>query len=362
MLTSTDFECRQEIVCHSKNFLEIRIPKDRFWRKAYETLQSKDLEGDLSGLAMALAVANPDCNYTIKARMLGLQADVIIHEFPYSEPIFADLCVARKEIYNSHNFELSLIQSVIRGPGAEAALLKVMRLEGNLATRAARVLATSQADVDKFRLIYGVSSNRLSLCPNGFDEIELGQTGGWRSGLAQRMPRRARALFLGSAHHPNVEGVVELIAMAPLVKGCDFLIAGGVCESLQSCTLPDKCSPTRDKSTKMKKMLLNESDIFVNPVVLGSGTSLKALEALGTGIPLLSTPEGVRGLDLEPGIHAAVVDRRNFPEAIAVLLSSPEQTSSHGECRETFRHRALHVVDHRHRPPKRHRARVGVAR
>ncbi len=276
---------------------------------------------------MALAVADPECTYAITAKILASQADVIIHEFPYSEPIFADRRFAHKEIYNSHNFELSLIPAIVQGQGTEAAVLKLIRLEGNLAARATRVLATSQADAEKFRLIYGVPANRLALCPNGFDESELNRGGGWRSGLARHVPRRASALFLGSAHHPNVEGVESLIKMAPLVESCDFLIVGGVCNSFLSRTLPANVIMLGQVDEEVKNKLLNESDIFVNPIVLGSGTSLKALEALGAGIPLLSTFEGVRGLDLDPGIHAAIVDRRDFPEAIAVLLSAPERTS-----------------------------------
>jgi glycosyltransferase involved in cell wall biosynthesis len=44
---------------------------------------------------------------------------------------------------------------------------------------------------------------------------------------------------------------------------------------------------------------LNEADLFVMPLRMGSGTRLKALEALASGVPVVSTPTGIEGLELE---------------------------------------------------------------
>ena len=142
LVTSTDFGARFEEIIHTPRFREFRVPKDELWRNAYATLEKSGLSGDLSGLAFALAVSHPNCALRVLARELASSATFVIHEFPFSEPIFSDGCPCT-EIYSSHNFETSLLSSVVRGESMDTAILKIMRLEGNLVARANRVFSTS---------------------------------------------------------------------------------------------------------------------------------------------------------------------------------------------------------------------------
>ena len=118
MLTSTDFGARFEEIVHTPSFRELRFPKDDLWRDAYSTLHRAGLSGDLSGLAFALAVSDPACRLRRTAQSLAQSVDLVIHEFPYSEPIFSGYPVPF-EVYNSHNFEISLLSSIVRGQGFE---------------------------------------------------------------------------------------------------------------------------------------------------------------------------------------------------------------------------------------------------
>ena len=320
MITSTDFGARFEEVVHTSRFREMRFPKDEFWRASYAALERLGLSGDLSGLAFAMAVSDPACNLRRMARELAQNVDVVIHEFPFSEPIFNDGCPV-PEIYNSHNFELSLLSSIVQGPGFEAALLKLMRLEGNLAARAAWVLGTSADDAEKFRLFYGVPQERLGVCANGYDEEELSRVVEAREQRGKASSERPRLLFTGSGHRPNVEAAEFLLQIAPELPDCDFILAGGVCGAIASKTLPENVISYGPFSQRQKHELLTVADLYLNPVVLGSGTSLKALDALGGGLPMVATKEGVRGLGVEAGRHAAVASREDFVSAIRGLMA-----------------------------------------
>ncbi|MBE9014313.1 glycosyltransferase, partial [Pseudanabaenaceae cyanobacterium LEGE 13415] len=67
------------------------------------------------------------------------------------------------------------------------------------------------------------------------------------------------------------------------------------------------------------------SDVALNPVTFGSGTNLKMLEYFAAGIPVISTPAGIRGLGVEHGKHCIVAEVEQFGEAINKLRSeSPE--------------------------------------
>jgi glycosyltransferase involved in cell wall biosynthesis len=68
------------------------------------------------------------------------------------------------------------------------------------------------------------------------------------------------------------------------------------------------------------------SDMVIVPLVSGGGTRYKILEALGCGIPVLSTPKGNEGLDLDEEDGVILADVDVFPERIAAFFegeSSP---------------------------------------
>lgn len=324
MLTSTDFGARYEDIVHSECLRELRFPKDDLWREAYATLERSGVHGDLSGLAFALAVSDPRCLLRQKARDLAKTVDVVIHEFPFSEPVFSDGCPTR-EIYNSHNFETSLLPSIISGDGFDIALLKLMRLEGNLVARAERVFATSSTDADKFRLFYGVTQEKLGACPNGFDEVELQPVVAAREAMTSDPTRRPQLLFTGSGHYPNIEAAQFLITIAQDLPDCDIVLAGGLCGALAGAALPFNVRSMGPFDQAAKLQLLTDADLFLNPVTLGSGTSLKALEALGAGLAMVSTPEGVRGLDLVSGNHCEICPREGFAAAVKRMLGDGTQ-------------------------------------
>src|SRR5262249_13565109 len=62
---------------------------------------------------------------------------------------------------------------------------------------------------------------------------------------------------------------------------------------------------------------LLHAGIMVVPLEVGGGSRLKILEALATGLPVVSTTVGAEGLELEPGRHLVAADT---PDALADAL------------------------------------------
>ncbi|MCW2285763.1 glycosyltransferase involved in cell wall biosynthesis [Rhodoblastus acidophilus] len=315
LLTSTDYGARFEDIQHSPDFRELRFPKDDHWRKAQATLLEAGVVGDLWGLMFALAVSDPACALRRAACELAEGVDVILHEFPFSEPIFAEGAPA-PEVYNAHNVEASLLSSIVAGPGFETVWLKLLRMEGNLVRRA-RTFAASEGDAEVFRLLYGATN--VLACPNGYAEAEIGAIAAAR----EASPREAgaRLLFTGSAHMPNVDAAENILVLARHLPDCRFVLAGGVCAAIAHKPRPDNVELFGFFTPAQKKELLGDADLYINPVVRGSGSSLKAVEALAAGVPMVSTPEGVRGLGLTPDEHAVIVQREDFVLAIRRALA-----------------------------------------
>jgi sugar transferase (PEP-CTERM/EpsH1 system associated) len=85
-----------------------------------------------------------------------------------------------------------------------------------------------------------------------------------------------------------------------------------------------------------------QSAVYVVPLRWGGGTRLKILEAMATGLPVVSTMLGCEGLDLSPGLDLAVADGvEPFSAAVLQLLQSPTARAQLGQ-------HARHSVEQRY--------------
>jgi glycosyltransferase involved in cell wall biosynthesis len=112
----------------------------------------------------------------------------------------------------------------------------------------------------------------------------------------------------------NIEGMNYFLeAVYPRVRDRDprvqLLVAGRICERI-----PD--SPGVRKLGHVERIsdAYDLADIVVNPVRFGTGLNIKTIEALGFGMPLVTTAQGARGLEAGAGEAFLVA---NDPEAFA---------------------------------------------
>jgi glycosyltransferase involved in cell wall biosynthesis len=78
--------------------------------------------------------------------------------------------------------------------------------------------------------------------------------------------------------------------------------------------------------------ILAAAKIAVVPLLSGSGTRFKILEAWAAGTPVISTVLGAEGLTYNAGEHLLICEEpREFAEAVAFLLEAPEARAQLGE-------------------------------
>lgn len=124
-------------------------------------------------------------------------------------------------------------------------------------------------------------------------------------------PRRG-ALFLGSREHlPNVDALDWYMReVFPLIASKDpttsLTIVGSGMEDLR----------TREWDARVRiegwvpdlGPLFDRSKMLVAPLRIGAGIKGKIVHAMSQGLPVVTTPVGAEGLDLEDGRHALVAD------------------------------------------------------
>jgi glycosyltransferase involved in cell wall biosynthesis len=77
------------------------------------------------------------------------------------------------------------------------------------------------------------------------------------------------------------------------------------------------------------KPAISSAEVCVIPLLTGSGTRLKALEAMALGVPVVTTSLGVRGIDVEDGKHVLIADSPDqFAAAVLLVMEDHKLRSN----------------------------------
>lgn len=136
--------------------------------------------------------------------------------------------------------------------------------------------------------------------------------------------------FSGNLEYAPNQQAVEFFArdVWPLVReqhpGLVWRIVGKNAQAIAHLLPDDKrieCTGPVEDAVEV----LARSQIAIVPVLAGSGTRVKILEAWAAQLPVVATTLGAEGMDAEPGTHLILADTpAEFSASITRLLASPE--------------------------------------
>ncbi|MCC5877919.1 MAG: glycosyltransferase family 4 protein [Candidatus Sumerlaeia bacterium] len=320
-------EHQKETIEHSPNFRETRYPKTGVYNKIHGVMDRFTPFRECSGLVCSLAVRRHH-DLREAAERMGRESDIYTHESPFLAPI-----IPRRRrsgqllVYNSYNVEARMAADMFgRSPQGILAAGWIRRWERWLAREADVVLACSEEDARGFTRLYKIPPTRIAVVPNGVDVHAMTPCPSVVERLLSRdvlgVGRETPVcFFIGSLHPPNLEAVELLLtAIAPAMPDVTFLVAGKACEPFAGRTLPDNLRLLGLVDEETRQALFHGSDVALNPMVSGSGTNLKMLDAFSAGLCVLSTPFGARGLRVEHGNQAWLADLENYTRELKYLL------------------------------------------
>jgi glycosyltransferase involved in cell wall biosynthesis len=255
-------------------------------------------------------------------RMIS-KASIVQVEHPWLFDLAEKLSREKPLIYIAHNVEADLWENPAIGNLSLFQQLsnKLREMEYRAVRRADVVVAMSTCDAGALVDRYGAACEKISVIPNGVDtNLRRPPTSVEKNAARERLKLGGRAvlLFIGSDHYPNKEALKHIQkwqAQPANERHLLFLIVGTAGLGLQSTPNMRVAGFVPDISD-----YLLAADIALNPVSQGSGTSLKVVEYLACGLPTVSTPVGIRGLNLRPGEDVLVGDLEDFPQTITRLL------------------------------------------
>jgi glycosyltransferase involved in cell wall biosynthesis len=183
------------------------------------------------------------------------------------------------------------------------------------------ILACSEEDRELFVQCYGIDRNKIQVIPNGVDIKSVKPVPyDMKQSLKERLNIKGPAvLFFGSNYGPNIDaGKFIIDVLADECKDITFVIAGGVGSSLDSKNKKN-VKILGIVSDEEKKMILEASDVAINPMFSGSGTNIKMFDYLAAGLPTITTAIGARGIDNPDAF--IVADSRELQTVINRVLS-----------------------------------------
>lgn len=258
----------------------------------------------------------------IASHLKGRYELAVVEHFwcaPYWEQIAAH---CKKVVLNLHNIESAWHQRQARvAPQGSALAYSVfeqasLALERRWLPRFALLLTTSEEDARRVRLI--APATRVEVYPNAIPWIE-----------PQRRAEEEVIAFSGTFDYdPNRSAVRHFRRhIWPLLRErwpkLRWRLVGRNPEAVKRYVQADpriECTGAVDNAVEQ----LAAAKVVVVPILAGSGTRLKIVEAWAAGRAVVSTAAGAEGLPAVSGQHIMIEDdAEKFAEAVSRLLASP---------------------------------------
>jgi glycosyltransferase involved in cell wall biosynthesis len=260
---------------------------------------------------------------------LTAKPDVVVVDFPHAGVLVPNRMDAASVMF-THNVEAEIFERHAARANGLGRLIwadqsrKMTRFEGDTLRRFDTVIAVSQRDA-------GVLSKRYGLA-----RIEAIDTGVDLDFFAAAAPGEASdpgldggtLVFTATMSWPaNVEGIhflldevwPTLVAARPRIKA--VIIGRNPPASLADKIRQRGLNVTLTGFVDDVRPYVAQSHVYVIPLFVGSGTRIKAFEAMAMGCPVISTSLGIEGLDVTDGEHFLRADSaETFSHGILALL------------------------------------------
>lgn len=262
-------------------------------------------------------------------------AQLVILAQPYLYPALRRASPQLPFVYDAQNAEWVMKPPMYAQSEIAAQLSGVVREVETSAVHDS-VLVSYCSTQDREQLAELAAQQAWLLVPNGSDVFQTVLSTG-----AQRRARRDQwlakyraasgipadvehiAVFVGSLHTPNAEAVELIAQLASGLPTHGFVIVGTVGFHLRGTAIPPNVAVIGPQPDDVLQDLLASADVALNPMLSGGGTNLKLIQYFAAGVPVVSTPLGVRGIDAVDGRELLTALPGGFAAAIAAVLDDP---------------------------------------
>jgi polysaccharide biosynthesis protein PslH len=263
------------------------------------------------------------------ARALAGRPNVVVVDFPHAGVLVPERIDAATVMF-THNVEAEIFERhAARTKGIWRLVWanqsrKMVRFEGDTLRRFDSVIAVSKRDADALAQRYGLA--QVGEIDTG---VDLDFFGAAAPGAASDPGSDGGTLVFTATMSwaANVEGIhflldevwPRLVAARPEIRA--VIIGRNPPASLSDKIRERGLNVTLTGFVDDIRPYVARSNVYVIPLFVGSGTRIKAFEAMAMGRPVISTSLGIEGLDVTDGEHFLRADSaEEFSRGILSLL------------------------------------------
>ncbi|EAZ91307.1 glycosyltransferase [Crocosphaera chwakensis] len=243
-----------------------------------------------------------DSGFINWVKKLARWADTVILEYPFWALSVGDIChqYQTRLIITAHDIlAQQLSQDSLLGKIALSEEIKSLKKADYLIC----VSETDQIFLKQYQLSPTIIPNPINLEQDTSNDLSL----------EVDLPKITSpfCLFVGSQHQPNIEAVkiIQQIAKDFLIDysdiACQFVIVG-------SCWEPEEKNnflALGKVSDQELSVLYDRASLILSPILSGTGTSLKTVEAMAYGKVVIGTTIAFRGYPVASGEQCIICDR-----------------------------------------------------
>ena len=286
-------------------------------------------------------LAHKELRECVYQKIKQAQKPVIYFEFPGGYMSFLRNCTKYLKILRAHNIELSYALAY-HGTGTwwreKITRWVLKKLEGEFANHCDLIFTLAPEDSLFFEQYYKIPKEKIVWIPPPFDTTAIAlPTKEEKKAIKEGIHKSSRiiAVFMEGGIRDQKKKDFY-IRLDNLLTNCgkknpnvDFIVMGRVCEML-NVKLPNvKLLGVVDNPTKERYMMA--ADFALNPAQAGVGISIKMLDYMAHGLPVIATKEGCRGTMAKDGESAVIRDFDSFPDGIEYLLSDEKRMCKIGQ-------------------------------
>lgn len=260
-----------------------------------------------------------DHNFKLWLENIVDWADIVILEYPFWGKIVSKICQQKqvKLIITAHDI---LCKQVSANTDIYQSLLTE---EINNLKQANHVISVSQEDKE-FLQKWGINSQIITNPVNlniAQQNIVINYQKAWFN-LYPWLTENY-CLFVGSGHFANMEAVQKIQNLASVYQekqynpSCKFIVIGSCCPPENQ----DNFIALGKVESALLTLIYQQAKLVIVPLLSGTGSSLKIVEAMSFGKVIIGTNIAFRGYNIEHKTHGIIEDNlRLYPDTIEHIL------------------------------------------